>query len=101
MSHTINATAAQIKEMLEQDKYIDLIIPRGGNSLVQFVKENTKIPVLGHADGICHIYVDAKADIDRALNIIENAKTSRPSVCNSIFHCPFLLNTSIIVRFCQ
>ncbi len=73
-----------VKEMLEQDKYIDLIIPRGGNSLVQFVKENTKIPVLGHADGICHIFIDESADLEKSKRIIIDAKTQYPSACNAV-----------------
>lgn len=77
-------TREDVAEMLKQDKYIDLIIPRGGNSLVQFVKENTKIPVLGHADGICHIFVDESADLEKAKRIIIDAKTQYPSACNSV-----------------
>ena len=77
-------TRDDVAEMLKQDKYIDLIIPRGGNKLVKFIKENTKIPVLGHADGICHIYVDEVADIDKAKNIIIDAKTQYPSACNAV-----------------
>ena len=73
-----------VARMLQQDKYIDLIIPRGGNSLVKFIKENTKIPVLGHADGICHIFVDESADIEKAKKIIIDAKTQYPSACNSV-----------------
>lgn len=73
-----------VKEMLSADKYIDLIIPRGGNSLVQFIKSNTKIPVLGHADGICHIFVDESADFEMAKKIIIDAKTQYPSACNSV-----------------
>lgn len=73
-----------VKYMLSQDKYIDLIIPRGGNSLVKFIKENTKIPVLGHADGICHIFVDESADLEKAKRIIIDAKTQYPSACNSV-----------------
>lgn len=73
-----------VAEMLKQDKYIDLIIPRGGNSLVKFIKENTKIPVLGHADGICHIFVDESADIEKAKRIVIDAKTQYPSACNSV-----------------
>lgn len=73
-----------VKYMLEADKYIDLIIPRGGNSLVQFIKSNTKIPVLGHADGICHIFVDESADIDMAKKVIIDAKTQYPSACNAV-----------------
>ncbi len=73
-----------VKNMLSMDKYIDLIIPRGGNSLVKFIKENTKIPVLGHADGICHIFVDETADLEKAKKIIIDAKTQYPSACNSV-----------------
>ena len=73
-----------VKEMLAQDKYIDLIIPRGGNNLVQFVKSNTNIPVLGHADGICHIFVDKSADFNKTLRIVIDAKTQYPSACNSV-----------------
>lgn len=73
-----------VKNMLSMDKYIDLIIPRGGNSLVKFIKENTKIPVLGHADGICHIFVDESADLEKAKRIIIDAKTQYPSACNAV-----------------
>lgn len=73
-----------VKEMLSQDKYIDLIIPRGGNNLVKFVKENTNIPVLGHADGICHIFVDEYADLEKAKRIVIDAKTQYPSACNAV-----------------
>ena len=73
-----------VKIMLDADKYIDLIIPRGSNSLVSFIKSNTKIPVLGHADGICHIYVDEFADIDKAIPVIIDAKCQYPSACNSV-----------------
>lgn len=73
-----------VAEMLKCDKYINLIIPRGGNSLVKFIKENTKIPVLGHADGICHIFVDETADLSMAEKIVTDAKTQYPSACNSV-----------------
>ncbi|HNW26370.1 MAG TPA: glutamate-5-semialdehyde dehydrogenase [Candidatus Gastranaerophilaceae bacterium] len=73
-----------VAQMLEMEGYIDLIIPRGGNSLVKFVQENTKIPVLGHADGICHIFVDESADFEMAKNIVIDAKTQYPSACNSV-----------------
>ena len=73
-----------VSEMLKQDKYIDLIIPRGGNKLVKFIKENTNIPVLGHADGVCHIFVDEFADLEKAKRIIIDAKTQYPSACNSV-----------------
>ena len=73
-----------VKNMLAMDKYIDLIIPRGGNQLVKFIKENTKIPVLGHADGICHIFVDKTADLEKAKRIVIDSKTQYPSACNSV-----------------
>lgn len=77
-------TRDDVKMMLSQDKYIDLIIPRGGNSLVQYIKANTKIPVLGHADGICHIFVDETADLKKAIDVVIDAKTQYPSACNSV-----------------
>jgi glutamate-5-semialdehyde dehydrogenase len=70
-------------EMLASE-YIDLIIPRGGNVLVKFIQENTKIPVLGHADGICHIFADESADLEMLQNIVIDAKTQYPSACNSV-----------------
>ena len=77
-------THEDIAEMLKCDKYINLIIPRGGNKLVKFIKENTKIPVLGHADGICHIFVDKTADLEMAIKVVTDAKTQYPSACNSV-----------------
>ena len=77
-------TRDDVAQMLKCDKYINLIIPRGGNKLVKFIKENTKIPVLGHADGICHIFVDETADLDTAIKVIVDAKTQYPSACNSV-----------------
>ena len=77
-------TREDVAKMLECDKYINLIIPRGGNKLVKFIKENTKIPVLGHADGICHIFVDKSADLSLAQRVVTDAKTQYPSACNSV-----------------
>ena len=77
-------TRDDVAQMLKCDKYINLIIPRGGNKLVKYIKENTKISVLGHADGICHIYADKSADYDTAVKIITDAKTQYPSACNSV-----------------
>lgn len=74
----------EVSQMLSEDKYIDLIIPRGSNSLVKYIQENTKIPVLGHASGICHIFVDEFADFEKALNIIQDAKCQYPSACNAV-----------------
>ncbi|MFM2063028.1 MAG: hypothetical protein RLZZ507_2698 [Cyanobacteriota bacterium] len=77
-------TRSEILELLKLDKYVDLIIPRGSNSFVRFVQENTRIPVLGHADGICHLYVDKEADIEKAINITVDSKTQYPAACNAI-----------------
>ena len=77
-------TREDVGEMLKCDKYINLIIPRGGNNLVKFIKENTKIPVLGHADGICHIFVDKTADLAMTQKVVIDAKTQYPSACNSV-----------------
>ena len=76
-------THDDISQMLKCDEYINLIIPRGGNKLVKYIKENTNIPVLGHASGICHIFTDKSADIDEAIKIIVDAKTQYPSACNA------------------
>ncbi|QIR36643.1 glutamate-5-semialdehyde dehydrogenase [Tolypothrix sp. PCC 7910] len=77
-------TREQTIELLQLDKYVDLIIPRGSNSFVRFVQDNTRIPVLGHADGICHLYIDQAADITKAVTIAVDAKTQYPAACNAI-----------------
>jgi delta-1-pyrroline-5-carboxylate synthetase len=74
----------QIKDLLENDDIIDLCIPRGSNALVSFIKANTRIPVLGHADGVCHVYIDASANADDASKIAVDAKTDYPSACNTM-----------------
>jgi glutamate-5-semialdehyde dehydrogenase len=92
LSHTVvNPDAVQllttreeIIELLHLDKYVDLIIPRGSNAFVKFVQDNTRIPVLGHADGICHLYIDKSADLDKAINITIDSKTQYPAACNAI-----------------
>lgn len=73
-----------VAQMLKCDKYINLIIPRGGNNLVKYIKANTSIPVLGHASGICHIFVDESADINMASSVVVDAKTQYPSACNAV-----------------
>ena len=77
-------TREEIKQLLALDRYVDLIIPRGSNAFVRYVQDNTRIPVLGHADGICHLYIDKSADIDRAVQITVDAKTHYPAACNAI-----------------
>ncbi len=74
----------EISELLECHGYVDLIIPRGSNAFVQYIMDNTKIPVMGHADGICHIYVDRNFDIDKAVSIIIDAKTQYTAACNAV-----------------
>jgi glutamate-5-semialdehyde dehydrogenase len=73
-----------IEYLLQQEEYIDLIIPRGGEGLIRFVSQNSRIPVLKHYKGVCHIYVDAEADLHKATPIIMNSKTQRPGVCNAL-----------------
>jgi glutamate-5-semialdehyde dehydrogenase len=75
---------AEVSELLKLDDLIDLVIPRGGYDLVRYVQSNSRIPVLGHSEGVCHIYVDAAADFDMALDIIDDAKTDYPAVCNAV-----------------
>jgi glutamate-5-semialdehyde dehydrogenase len=77
-------TREETRALLDLEGYVDLIIPRGSNAFVRFVQENTRIPVLGHADGICHLYVDSEADLEQAIAIALDAKTAYPSACNAI-----------------
>jgi len=77
-------TREETVELLKLDRWVDLIIPRGSNSFVRFVQDNTRIPVLGHADGICHLYVDAAADITTAVSITVDSKVQYPAACNAI-----------------
>ena len=70
--------------LLRLDRFVNLIIPRGSNELVQFIQENTRIPVLGHADGICHLYVDNSVDIAKAISIALDSKIQYPAACNAI-----------------
>ena len=74
----------EIDELLQCEKDVDLLIPRGSNQFVQYIMNNTKIPVMGHADGICHIYVDRDVDMDMATDIIIDAKTQYTAACNAV-----------------
>jgi glutamate-5-semialdehyde dehydrogenase len=93
----ILTTRSETAELLKLDRYIDLIIPRGSNEFVKYVQDNTRIPVLGHADGICHLYIDREADFDKAVNITIDAKTQYPAACNAIE--TLLVNKSIASKF--
>ncbi|MBR5766658.1 MAG: glutamate-5-semialdehyde dehydrogenase [Lachnospiraceae bacterium] len=75
---------AEIDELLDCHGYVDLLIPRGSNAFVRYIMDNTNIPVMGHADGICHIYVDKDADFDKAIKVIVDAKTQYTAVCNAV-----------------
>ena len=83
--------------LLRLDGLVDLIIPRGSNALVQFIQDNTRIPVLGHADGICHLYVDQEVDIALALRVALDSKTQYPAACNAIE--TLLLHRAVAPRF--
>ncbi|MFH1822052.1 MAG: glutamate-5-semialdehyde dehydrogenase [Methanobacteriota archaeon] len=74
----------EVKELLKMDDSIDLLVPRGSNEFVRYIQANTNIPVLGHAEGLCHIYVDVEADIPKAVKICHDAKVQYPAVCNAV-----------------
>ena len=78
------STHEEIDEILKLDEDVDLIIPRGSNAFVRYIMDHTSIPVMGHADGICHIYVDASADQDMAIPIIIDSKIQYPAACNAV-----------------
>lgn len=76
-------TREDVKSMLELDGYINLLIPRGSNAFVKYIMENTSIPVMGHADGVCHTYIDSDCDREMAIKVMLDAKTQCVSVCNA------------------
>ena len=82
-----DTTRESANELMHGVGYIDLLIPRGGKGLIQSCVDNAKVPCIQTGTGICHIYVDESADLEKAINIVENAKTSRPSVCNAAEVC--------------
>lgn len=83
--------------LLKQDQYIDLVIPRGGEGLIRFVTEHSRIPVIQHYKGVCHLYVDQSADLTMALGLLLNGKVQRPGVCNALEG--LLVNTHIATDF--
>jgi len=90
-------TREAVKKVLKMDDFIDLIIPRGSNKFVKYIQDNTKIPVLGHSEGICHVYVDKAANINKAIRIAFDAKCQYPAVCNAME--TLLVHRSIARRF--
>lgn len=88
---------SEIRELLSCHGLVDLLIPRGSNAFVQYIMDNTKIPVMGHADGICHIYVDLDADLAKAVPIVFDAKTQYVSACNAVE--TLLVHKEIAPRF--
>ena len=77
-------TRSEVSALLELDDVIDLVIPRGSSALVKSIKTATRIPVLGHAEGVCHVYVDRAADVQKACRIVVDAKTDYPAACNAV-----------------
>ena len=75
---------AEVSELLKLDDVIDLVIPRGSNAMVKHIQDNTRIAVLGHADGVCHLYVDEAVDLDRALKVVVDSKKDYPAACNAV-----------------
>ena len=77
------STREEIADLLKMDDLINLVIPRGSNEMVRSIQQSTKIPVLGHADGVCHVYIDEFADVDKAVKIAVDSKAQYPAVCNA------------------
>jgi len=86
-----------IEELLKQKETIDLVIPRGGEGLIRYVSENSQIPVIQHYKGVCHLYIDKYADLNKAVNILVNGKTQKPSACNAFE--TFLVHQDIAEQF--
>jgi len=90
-------TRQDVAEMLAQDEYIDLVVPRGSNEFVRYIMSNTNIPVLGHADGICHVYIESDADLRMAVDVTVDSKCQYVAVCNSAE--TLLVHSDIAARF--
>jgi len=87
----------EVRELLGLDEYLDLLLPRGSKQFVRYIQENTSIPVLGHAEGVCHVYVDERADLEQALEVCYDAKVQYPAVCNAVE--TLLVHRAIASRF--
>ncbi len=94
---TLLESRDDVSEMLKMDAYIDLVIPRGSNEFVRYIMDNSRIPVMGHADGICHVYVDKDADLDMAVRITVDSKTQYVAVCNATE--TLLVNEAVAEKF--
>ncbi len=90
-------TRQDVTEMLAMDEYLDLIIPRGSNEFVKYIMDNTNIPVLGHAEGICHTYIDGQADLDMAIRVAVDSKCQYVAVCNAME--TMLVDSAIAAEF--
>ncbi|MDH5685361.1 MAG: glutamate-5-semialdehyde dehydrogenase [Hadesarchaea archaeon] len=87
----------EVRELLKLDEHIDLLVPRGSKEFVKYIQANTSIPVLGHTEGVCHIYVDREADLRQALNVCYDSKVQYPAVCNAVE--TLLVHRGIAKRF--
>ncbi len=87
----------EVRELLKLDEYIDLLVPRGSNEFVKYIQSHTRIPVLGHAEGVCHVYVDSEADLKCAAEVCYDAKVQYPAVCNAME--TLLVHRSVAGRF--
>ena len=75
---------AAVGELITMKDYVDIIVPRGGKGLIERISSDARIPVLKHLDGVCHVYIDDRADLDKAIRIADNAKTQRYGTCNTM-----------------
>jgi glutamate-5-semialdehyde dehydrogenase len=89
----------EVKELLKLDELIDIVVPRGSKEFVKYIQANTNIPVLGHSEGLCHIYVDADADIKKAVEVCYDAKVQYPAVCNAVE--TILVHSAVAVAFLE
>ena len=78
------ADRAAVGELITMNEYVDIIVPRGGKSLIERVMRESRIPMIKHLDGVCHVYIDDRADLDKAVRIADNAKTQRYGTCNTM-----------------